>query len=559
MKCSFKVRNLNKVVKIKGRKRAILNDVSFDIKEHEFIAIVGVSGAGKTTLLNVLSGYDKKTSGKIYINDEEISKNRKYYQSRMSYVPQKEILHNHLTLEKSLFYSGSLRIPDVKSSVIKGKVKQVIKELNLEGKENTFIKKLSGGERKRASIASELLTKPDILFLDEPTSGLDSNIEKKLMKTLRELADEGRTIIITAHTISNLSLCDRIIFMSEGGKICFIGSYEESLEYFNVDEFVDIYEKLKDSKEIEHYQRKYSQKPLMKVEEKKNNGQMKKKIRNVKEISLLSRRYLEIISNNRIFCFLLFFQAILMGITIDLVATKDWLQIYDKAKILLFSFSCAAIWLGLFNSVQEIVKERDIIKLEFFKNMRLSSYIISKLIVFAGLCLIQSFLFLIIIRLKVDFPSSGILFDSAFMEYVFCFFLVSFSSSMLGMLISSFVKTCEITLILTPLYMMFQLVFSSVLIRLEGLGDKISNFIIGRYAVESFGTTTNLIDVLHNTMLGGILDTNTTTQIFLSEAEAYYTYTSTHMIHVLFLLVLTIPIFTILSMIFIRYNIKKSN
>ncbi len=164
-----------------------MDNLSFDIKEHEFVAIVGVSGAGKTTLLNALSGYDRKTTGSIYLNDYEVAKNRKYYQSKISYVPQKEILHNNLTLEKSLFYSGCLRIPKEKQGSIKKKVAHVIKELNLEGKENTMIKRISGGEKKRASIASELLTKPDILFLDEPTSGLDSNIEKSTMKTLRNL------------------------------------------------------------------------------------------------------------------------------------------------------------------------------------------------------------------------------------------------------------------------------------------------------------------------------------------------------------------------------------
>ena len=134
-------------------------------------------------------------------------------------------------------------------------------------------------------------------------------------------------------------------------------------------------------------------------------------------------------------------------------------------------------------------------------------------------------LFNTILFVFINYKSEG----SAFLEYLLCFFLVCFSSSMLGMFISSIVKTCEITLILTPLYMMFQLIFSGVLLQLEGIGNKISNFMIGRYAVQSFGITTNLIDVLHNTKLGGVLDTNTTTQIFLNEATDYYTYTVSHM------------------------------
>lgn len=559
MSYSLKVRNLKKIVKIKRKNKVLLDDVSFDIKAGEFVAIVGVSGAGKTTLLNVLSGYNKISSGNIYVNDDNITINRDNYQDRISYVPQKEVLHNHLTLKRSLYYSASLRMPGISKKERLKKVENVIKELELTGKENTLIKNLSGGERKRASIATELLTTPDILLLDEPTSGLDSNIEKKLMKTLKNLRDSGTTVVITAHTVSNLYMCDKIIFMSDGGKICYIGKFLDSLKYFEVEEFVDIYEKLKDIKEAQKYQNKYSNNSLEEIKNKKSKPKNVKKVGFLKEIGYLSGRYVEAIFNNRLFCFLLLFQAIIMGISINIVAESNWLKVYDTAKILLFAFSCAAMWLGLFNSVQEIVKERDIIKLEYFNNMRLSSYIISKLLVFAILCFIQAILFLSIISMKVEFPDRGIIFNSVFLEYTLGFFLVSFSSSMLGMLISSLVKTTEITLIITPIYMMFQLLFSGVLVALNGISKFISHFIIGRYAIEAFGTTSNLINVLENTMLGGIIDTNTTTMMFIEEAKEYYTYTVSHFNNIILVLVGSILLFMILSIIAIRYNVHKAN
>lgn len=556
---SLKIRNFNKMVKVKGQNKVLLDNVSFDIEASEFVAIVGVSGAGKTTLLNVLSGYNKISSGNIYVNDDNITINRDNYQDRISYVPQKEVLHNHLTLKRSLYYSASLRMPGASKKERLKKVENVIKELELTGKENTFIKNLSGGERKRASIATELLTTPDILLLDEPTSGLDSNIEKKLMKTLKNLRDSGTTVVITAHTVSNLYMCDKIIFMSDGGKICYIGKFEDSLKYFEVEEFVDIYEKLKDSKEAQKYQNKYSGNSLEEIKNKKSKPKNTKKVGFLKEIGYLSGRYVETIFNNKIFCFLLLFQAIIMGISINIVAESNWLKVYDTAKILLFAFSCAAMWLGLFNSVQEIVKERYIIKLEYFNNMRLSSYIISKLLVFAVLCFIQAILFLCIISMKVEFPEQGIIFNSVFLEYTLGFFLVSFSSTMLGMFISSLVKTTEITLIITPIYMMFQLLFSGVLVALNGISKFISHFIIGRYAIEVFGTTSNLINVLKNTMLGGIIDTNTTTIMFIEEAKEYYTYTVSHFNNLILVLVGSILLFMVLSIIAIRYNVHKVN
>lgn len=556
---SLKIRNVNKMVKVRGKNKVLLDNVSFDIGASEFVAIVGVSGAGKTTLLNVLSGYNKINSGNIYVNDDNITVNRDNYQDRISYVPQKEVLHNHLTLKRSLYYSASLRMPGVSKKERLKRVENVIEELELTGKENTLIKNLSGGERKRASIATELLTTPDILLLDEPTSGLDSNIEKKLMKTLKNLRDSGTTVVITAHTVSNLYMCDKIIFMSDGGKICYIGKFKDSLKYFEVEEFVDIYEKLKDVKEAQKYQNKYSDNYLEEIKNKKSRPKNTKKVGFLKEIGYLSGRYVETIFNNRLFCFLLLFQAIIMGISINIVAESNWLKVYDTAKILLFAFSCAAMWLGLFNSVQEIVKERDIIKLEYFNNMRLSSYIISKLLVFAVLCFIQAILFLCIISIKVEFPEQGIIFNSVFLEYTLGFFLVSFSSTMLGMLISALVKTTEITLIITPIYMMFQLLFSGVLVTLNGISKFISHFIIGRYAIEAFGTTSNLINVLENTMLGGIIDTNTTTIMFIDEAKEYYTYTVSHFNNLILVLVGSILLFMVLSIIAIRYNVHKVN
>lgn len=555
---SLQIRNINKRVKVKGKNKVLLDNVSFDIGASEFVAIVGVSGAGKTTLLNVLSGYNKFNDGHIFINDEDIMDNWDYYRSKISYVPQKEILHNYLTLKKSLYYSASLRMPKLKTQDRIKKVEQVIEELELKGKENTLIKNLSGGERKRASIALELLTKPDLMFLDEPTSGLDSNIEKKLMKKLKDISDAGKTVVITAHTVSNLYLCDKIIFMSEGGKVVFVGNYEESLKYFGVKEFVDIYEKLKDKKEIIKYQDIYNKQKLQDIKKSKHGkNNLRNKINILKEIYFLTRRYIEVIFNNKLFSFLLFSQAIIMGIAVNTAVGKDWMQIYDKAKILLFAFSCAAMWLGLFNSVQEIVKEKDIIKLEYFNNMRISSYIFSKLLVFAFISLIQAILFIGIISLKVDLPTKGIILNSAFLEYILSFFVVSFSSSMLGMFISSIVNTTEITLIITPIYMMFQLLFSGIIVALEGISEKISYFMIGRYAVEAMGTTSNLIEVLKGTMLGGVIDTNTTVKMFIDEAECYYTYSVGHFNNVLLILVSSIILFWILSILSIKYNIHK--
>ena len=110
-----------------------------------------------------------------------------------------------------------------------------------------MIRSLSGGQRKRASIAIELIADPKLFFLDEPTSGLDPGTERIIMKTLRKMANSGKTIILVTHNTLNLHLCDKVVFFGKGGKLCFDGAPEDALKFFNVTDFVDIYNLLNDN------------------------------------------------------------------------------------------------------------------------------------------------------------------------------------------------------------------------------------------------------------------------------------------------------------------------
>lgn len=200
---------VNDVCKVvKNQKKEILHNVNFEVKSGEFVAIIGCSGAGKTTLMNLMSGYSNVSAGEIWIDGINLKEGFSYLKESIAYVPQREILHDSLTLKETLLYGMQLRIPNITKKEMSIKLVELLKMLELEGRENTKIKHLSGGEKRRAAIAMELLGNPKLFLLDEPTSGLDSNIEKKIMKKLRELANLGRTIIMTAHTVSNLYMCD---------------------------------------------------------------------------------------------------------------------------------------------------------------------------------------------------------------------------------------------------------------------------------------------------------------------------------------------------------------
>ena len=246
----------------KGEKRRILNDISLTIAPGELVAIIGASGAGKTTFMNAISGFERATSGNVYINGSDLYENYDIHKTQIGYVPQNDIVHNNLTIENMLEYTARLRLPrDISREEIDYQINSVIDIMGLNEHREKLIRKLSGGQKKRAIIAAELISDPAILFMDEPTSGLDPESDMNLIKYLKKLAStEGKTIILITHTLQNIHAFDKIIFLGYGGYLTFFGTLNESLEFFEVDNLVDVYEKI--SKEPQVYVRKYAQRCL---------------------------------------------------------------------------------------------------------------------------------------------------------------------------------------------------------------------------------------------------------------------------------------------------------
>ena len=142
-----------------------------------------------------------------------------------------------------LMYSARIRVGDASRSALEARVDNAIEMVGLTDQANLLIKKLSGGQRKRASIAAELICDTTTLYLDEPTSGLDPEMEAELITQLRKIADEkGKTIIVITHTLQSLCFFDKIIFMAPGGYLSAEGTREELLTYYGVDDLIKAYE-----------------------------------------------------------------------------------------------------------------------------------------------------------------------------------------------------------------------------------------------------------------------------------------------------------------------------
>ena len=516
-----------KNVKIKFKTKQISSHVTMQINPSEFVAFVGGSGAGKSTFMKCISGVEKPTSGTVLLNGENLYENYESLKYNIGYVPQDDIVFSNLTLHDMLQYAAKLRMPDNTSSKERNaRIKEVLDIVQLSEFENSYIRQLSGGQRKRASIAVELLADPNLFFLDEPTSGLDPGTERSIMHTLRKMSQMGKTIILVTHNTLNLHLCDKVAFFGPGGHLCFYGSPQEALEFFEVDDFVDIYNLISDGldfwldkfenykkNEITHTQ-PYS----------KNNKIVIKKKSFFKQLINLIHRYIKLISNDVQQLLILFAQAPIVAVLLSAVTTSGLYSNYEDTKAILFSLGCASIWLGLLNSVQEICKEKVILQKEHMADLKLSAYLLSKFIVQGLLAFIQSFLLVFIFQKIAGVSSYSILIDPFWDIQIICFLSI-LSSATMGLFISSIVKNSSIAMTILPLVLVPHLLFSGMLFKLEGIGEFFSNFVLCRWTVEGLGTSTNLNALTHLVQ--------TINPFIELEPEAYFLFTTNHMFQVI--------------------------
>ena len=183
--------------------KQLLDDISLTARPGTLTAVIGGSGAGKSTLARLIAGYARPTSGSVSFEGHDIHAEYASLRSRIGMVPQDDVVHRQLTVHQALGYAAELRLPPDTSKADRAKVvAQVRDELDLTKHADTRVDKLSGGQRKRASVALELLTGPSLLILDEPTSGLDPALDHQVMTMLRQLADAGRVVVVVTHMLS---------------------------------------------------------------------------------------------------------------------------------------------------------------------------------------------------------------------------------------------------------------------------------------------------------------------------------------------------------------------
>jgi ABC-2 type transport system ATP-binding protein len=224
---AISISNLNKTYRPKsGGEKVAIKDISLDIPQGSFFGLLGPNGAGKSTIINILAGLVSKTSGTVSVCGFDLDKDPRNVKYNLGVVPQELILDPFFSVREALeFHAGYYGVPKSKR-----RTDEIMKALHLEDKAQTNSRRLSGGMRRRLLIGKALVHNPKVLILDEPTAGVDIELRQSLWKYVRELNENGTTIVLTTHYLEEADeLCDKVAIINHG-KIVAYDSKENLLK-----------------------------------------------------------------------------------------------------------------------------------------------------------------------------------------------------------------------------------------------------------------------------------------------------------------------------------------
>lgn len=477
----------------------LLDDVDLTIQPNEFVGLLGPSGAGKSTLMDALNGMRPATNGIVLVNSQDLYEHLDSLKQSIGYVPQDDIIHRELTVYRTLYYVARLRLSsDVSTQEIDQIINEVMDVTGLSERRDVPVGQLSGGQRKRVSIAVELITKPSIIYLDEPTSGLDPATEEKVMKLFRQIAESGRTVILTTHAMENVKLFDKIVVLMRG-KLVFYGGPQAALRHVGADSFKDLYDKLEAPIETgvsklpslpanataeqkrshklqreqiaeevaDEWKRRFTETEEYKVNILQPLGALKGQQQaaaptrhrhtvtdRLRQWKTLAQRYIEVLRHDKFNLLILFGQAPIVAFLTYLVVDKE-----SSRDFPYFVLALVSVWFGTSIAAREIIKERAVYNRERMVNLGLLPYVGSKLLVLSLIVGLQCILL---------FGSLRILQVTGLMELpgnyygvpqLLVMILTGMVGIALGLFVSAIVKTSEMATSFVPLMLIPQLLF----------------------------------------------------------------------------------------------------
>ncbi|MGW8768816.1 FHA domain-containing protein [Streptomyces sp. NPDC055815] len=512
---SFSARHLT--VTVDGGKQ-ILKDVTFGVPEKSLIGVIGPSGSGKSTLLKALTGYRPANEGDVLYDNRSLYKQFAELRQRIGLVPQDDILHKELTVVKALRYAAKLRFPgDTATAEREARIDEVLRELKLDIHKEKKVTSLSGGQRKRVSVALELLTKPSLIFLDEPTSGLDPGMDRDVMQLLRGLADDGRTVLVVTHSVAELGLCDKLLVMAPGGSVAYFGPPEEALNFFGYSTWADVFSAFENYRDYDwagrwkgsqHYQMYAADIDAVAAQPVQIAPQAMARPPKPQgwgsQLWTLIRRYVSVIASDKGFMALMVILPAVLG-AVSVVIPADFglgkptppSRFNGDAGTIMLILAVGMCFSGAANSVRELIKERVIYERERAVGLSRSAYLMSKVIV---LGLITAFQGVIICGIGFStraLPEEGLFMPPA-VELCVQVIALGLTSMMVGLVISALVKTAEKTMPLLVMFAIIQVVFTGILFQVYGSPglEQFAWLMPSRWGIAGAGTTLDLAHLM---------------------------------------------------------------
>ncbi|MCP9946948.1 ATP transporter ATP-binding protein/permease [Streptomyces somaliensis] len=496
-------------VTVDGGRRTLLDGVTFPVGERALLGVVGPSGSGKSTLLNALTGLRPADRGTVLYDGRDLYRQYAELRQRIGLVPQDDILHLQLTVRRALGYAAELRFPeDTGRAERRARVEEVMRELGLEQRADQPVHSLSGGQRKRVSVALELLTKPSLLFLDEPTSGLDPGMDRSVMHMLRGLADDGRTVVVVTHSVLSLDVCDRLLVLAPGGRTAYYGPPGEALGFFGCAQWPEAFEAFENDRErdwaarfrdSEHHAR-YVEAAMRRPAEPGPDGAAAPPPPPPKaqswgsQLRTLVRRYAAALSADRTFLAIMVALPFVMG-AMARALSEGRLGPESTLNVLLI-LCVGGVLTGAANAVRELVKERTVYRRERAVGLSRSAYLMSKVVVLGLVTVVQAVVLTLValVGVPMGVPDGRGVLLPPLAEVALAVAALSFTAMMLGLLVSALVRKEEVTMPLLVLLAIVQVVFCGALLSVRGTPvlEQLAWLVPSRWAFAAMAATVDL-------------------------------------------------------------------
>lgn len=474
--------------------RQILQKMSLSIEPGVLVAIAGGSGAGKTTLLEILAGLQPPSAGQVRQDSE----------SRIGYVPQDDIIHLEMPLRRTLRYAARLRLPTGTSAAEADRVvEETMGDLDLADRAEVPVRALSGGQRKRASIAVELLTRPHLFFLDEPTSGLDPSTAAEVMRLLRRLSRRGVTVVLTTHEPAGIDRCDRVIFLARGGHLVFTGSPTAARHYFGVEDLAEVYERLAGEHTPQIWAERFAEsrvrsnsRPGLAPQSVSATRSDVERTGIVRQWWLLTRRNADVLIRNRLTLAILLGSPVLVTAMMATLFKRGAFDPGSAADVgpaqIVFWIAFDGFFFGLTYGLLQIVGEMAIFRRERLAGLSVGAYVASKVTALLPVLAAVSAVLLVVLRALGRLPAVGwdvyaVLFATIAIEAT--------SALALGLLASAAVSNAAQAALALPMLCFPQVLFGGAIVPVDQMatpGRLMSLVLSNRHAFDALGRDLDL-------------------------------------------------------------------